>query len=87
MVGLSTSAELLDTLMARIEPVQDTGAVVRLVQVAELEHALAVSETFAPEHLQLMGPESESLVPGSPTPAACWSAPTPDGVRRLHRRL
>jgi histidinol dehydrogenase len=63
VVGLSTSAELLDRLMARIENEEDTGAVVRLVQVAELEHALAVAETFAPEHLQLMGPEAESLAP------------------------
>src|SRR5437660_4131302 len=61
VVGLSTSSDLLDKLLARIDDVEDTGAVVRLVQVAELEHALAVAETFAPEHLQLMGPEAESL--------------------------
>lgn len=64
VVGLSISAELLDKLMARIETERDTGAVVRLVQVAELEHALAVADAFAPEHLQLMGPEAESLAPG-----------------------
>lgn len=63
VVGLSTSPALLDQLMTRIENEADTGAVVRLVQVAELEHALAVAETFAPEHLQLMGPESERLAP------------------------
>ena len=77
VVGLSTSAELLDELMARIEDAADTGAVVRLVQVAELEHALALAETFAPEHLQLMGPEAEAWRRGSPTPAACSSDPTP----------
>jgi histidinol dehydrogenase len=61
VVGLSTSSELLDELMRRIGGEDDTGAVVRLVQVAELEHALAVTEAFAPEHLQLMGTEAESL--------------------------
>jgi histidinol dehydrogenase len=61
VVGMSISSELLDALMRRIEDEEDTGAVVRLVQVAELEHALAVAETFAPEHLQLMGPEAENL--------------------------
>jgi histidinol dehydrogenase len=61
VVGLSTSGELIDKLMSRIADEPDTGAVVRLVQVGELEHALAMSETFAPEHLQLMGEEAEAL--------------------------
>jgi histidinol dehydrogenase len=63
VVGLSTSPELLDELKRRIEDEPDMGAVVRLVQVAELEHALAVAESFAPEHLQLMGDEAEGLRP------------------------
>jgi histidinol dehydrogenase len=61
VVGLSTSGELIDKLMSRIADEPDTGAVVRLVQVGELEHALAISETFAPEHLQLMGEAAEAL--------------------------
>jgi histidinol dehydrogenase len=61
VVGLSTASGLLETLMGQIEAAQDTGAVVRLVQVAELEHGLAVAEAFAPEHLQLMGRQAESL--------------------------
>jgi histidinol dehydrogenase len=61
VVGLSPSSDLLDQLGARIADAPETGAVLRLVQVAESEHALAVAETFAPEHLQLMGEQAESL--------------------------
>jgi histidinol dehydrogenase len=63
VVGLSTSGELIDQLMERIADEPDTGAVVRLVQVGDAEHALAVSEAFAPEHLQLMGEAAEALAP------------------------
>ena len=42
-----------------LEP--DTDAVVRLVQVADLEQALAIAETFAPEHLHLVGTGAELL--------------------------
>ena len=57
-------------------------------QVAELEHALALIETFAPEHLQLVGPEAEQLAPRV-THAGCVlvGAGSGDRVRRLHRRL
>jgi histidinol dehydrogenase len=61
VVGLSTSGALIDELMKRIAPEPDTGAVVRLVQVSEIEHALMVAQTFAPEHLQLMGAQAERL--------------------------
>jgi histidinol dehydrogenase len=61
VVALSTSGELIDALEARIGSEPDTGALIRLVQVAELEHAFTVAETFAPEHLQLMGAEAERL--------------------------
>lgn len=63
VVGVSDSAELLDELAARIERGTETGAVVRLVQAAEIEQALALAEAFAPEHLQLIGPRSEELAP------------------------
>jgi histidinol dehydrogenase len=63
VVGLSTSGELIDELMTRMADEPDTGAVVRLVQVGDADHALAVSETFAPEHLQLMGDAAEALAP------------------------
>jgi histidinol dehydrogenase len=63
VIGVSDSAELLDELAARIEQGTETGAVVRLVQAAEIEQALALAEAFAPEHLQLIGPRSEELAP------------------------
>jgi histidinol dehydrogenase len=61
VVGMSTSAALIDELVKRVGRAPDTGAVMRLVQVAEIEHALMVAETFAPEHLQLMGARAEAL--------------------------
>ena len=61
VVGISTSSELIDELGRRLEQEPDTGAVARLVLVAELEHALTIAETFAPEHLQLAGTEAEAL--------------------------
>jgi histidinol dehydrogenase len=61
VVGVSTSAELIDTLAARLTDAPDSGAVARLIQVGDLEAALTVSERFAPEHLQLCGPGAEAL--------------------------
>jgi histidinol dehydrogenase len=63
VVGLSTSASLLAELAKRIAEQPDTGAVIRLVAVSDVEHALTVSEIFAPEHLQLMGSDAERLAP------------------------
>jgi histidinol dehydrogenase len=64
VIAISTSAELLDALADLIAAAPESEAIVRLVQVAEPEQALAISEAFAPEHLQLMGPRSEALSPG-----------------------
>jgi histidinol dehydrogenase len=33
------------------------------VQVADLEQALALAQAFAPEHLELIGPQAEELAP------------------------
>ena len=63
VVAMSPGGELIDGLAERIADQPETGAVIRLVQVAELEHAFSISETFAPEHLQLVGEESERLAP------------------------
>ena len=63
VVGISTSGELIGALADRLADQPDTGAVARLLVVSELEHALAISERFAPEHLQLIGSEAESLAP------------------------
>jgi len=61
VVAMSVSGELIDQLQARIADYPDTEAVVSLVQVAELEHALTVAQAFAPEHLQLMGDQAQAL--------------------------
>ena len=63
VVGISNSGALIDELATRLAAGPDTGAVARLIQVSELEHALAISETFAPEHLQLAGAGAEALAP------------------------
>jgi histidinol dehydrogenase len=67
VVAISDSGQLLDALGERIaaEDDEDTAeqAVVRLVQVSELPSALTIAETFAPEHLQLVGPGAEAMAP------------------------
>jgi histidinol dehydrogenase len=65
VIAISDSGELLDALGERIGA-QEIGedeqqAVIRLVQVHELEQALAIAETFAPEHLQLSGSGAQGL--------------------------
>ncbi|HTX30049.1 MAG TPA: histidinol dehydrogenase [Solirubrobacteraceae bacterium] len=61
VVAISTSRPLLETLAGRLEEAPDPGAVAALVEVGELDQALAVSERFAPEHLELMGAGAEGL--------------------------
>jgi histidinol dehydrogenase len=61
VIAISDSSDLLDALAARLEPEANGEAVVRLVQVADAAQALAISETFAPEHLQLIGANAEAL--------------------------
>jgi histidinol dehydrogenase len=63
VIGISESAELLAALSLRLDEAVDTGAVARLVQVADLDQALAVAEAFAPEHLELVGEAAEALAP------------------------
>jgi histidinol dehydrogenase len=63
VVGISNSTALIDKLASTLAAGPDTEAVVRLVSVGELEHALAISQEFAPEHLQLAGPTAEELAP------------------------
>jgi histidinol dehydrogenase len=64
VVVASTSAALLDLLAARLDQtLPDTEAVCRLVLVPSLEYALELSEAFAPEHLELLGPLAEQLAP------------------------
>jgi len=63
VVAVSTSTDLLVTLQERIAGVPDTGAVVALVHVADLESGLALAEAFAPEHLELIGMTAGQLAP------------------------
>jgi histidinol dehydrogenase len=61
VVGVSTAAGVLDALERRLKLGADTGAVAGLVQVEHAEAAIDLADAFAPEHLQLAGPEVESL--------------------------
>ncbi len=71
VLGASSSRELLDAVGRRIGAASgETGAVVRLIEVKDRGQALALAQAFAPEHLQLVGPEAESLAPGA-THAGC----------------
>ena len=63
VVGISDSSELLSAVGEKMEREPDTGAIRRLVVVEDLEHALALAEVFAPEHLELLGPGAEALAP------------------------
>ncbi len=63
VLAVAESEALLDAIGTRIEAAPETGAVAALVGVADLEEALALAETFAPEHLQLMGGSAEALAP------------------------
>ncbi|MBO0767745.1 MAG: histidinol dehydrogenase [Solirubrobacterales bacterium] len=71
VVGVSTSAQVTGALEARLKPeLADAPAVCRLVTVPDLDYALALAEAFAPEHLELLGPEAETLA-DSITHAGC----------------
>lgn len=61
VLGVSSSAQLLDRLEERIRAAPETGAVAALVGVASAQQALALAQAFAPEHLQLVGPGAEEL--------------------------
>jgi histidinol dehydrogenase len=75
VVGISNSQELIDALSERLAAHEDTGAVVRLVQVSEIEQARLISEQFAPEHLQLAGPTAEALAPQITTAGCVFVGP------------
>jgi len=79
VVGISTASALLEALDARLERGPDTGAIACLVNVATDEHALALAAAFAPEHLQLVGPQAEALAPRS-TRAGCVFVGTAAGT-------
>jgi histidinol dehydrogenase len=64
VVCVSPDAALLDALSERLSrDLPDTEAICRLVLVPSHEYALELSESFAPEHLELLGPLAEQLAP------------------------
>jgi histidinol dehydrogenase len=70
VVAASPARELLDELADRLAAAPDTGAAARLVEVPDARYALALAEEFAPEHLELIGPDAEALAPDA-TSAGC----------------
>jgi histidinol dehydrogenase len=63
VVAASTDEALLETLRAGVELQTDTGARLALVLLDNSEQALELAQAFAPEHLQLIGPQAEALAP------------------------
>jgi histidinol dehydrogenase len=61
VVAILEDAGALAALEHEIERAPDTGAVTALVHAHDPDHALALAEAFAPEHLQLMGHDAEAL--------------------------
>jgi histidinol dehydrogenase len=61
VLAVSDAPELLEALAHRLDGAPDTGAVACLVGASDPDHALALSEAFAPEHLQLVGAGAEAL--------------------------
>ena len=62
VVAVSPDEAALDALSLALDPAPEAGAGA-LVQTADLEAALAFAEAFAPEHLELIGPDAEALAP------------------------
>ena len=62
VVAVSTSDRVIAELEERLgAELPDSAAVCRLVHVSELDAALELAQAFAPEHLELLGPEAASL--------------------------
>jgi histidinol dehydrogenase len=63
VVGISDSRELLSAVAEEMAASPETGAIRRLVAAPDLRAGLALAEAFAPEHLELLGPDAEALAP------------------------
>ena len=64
VICVSPDAALLDAVAERLaQDLPDTEAICRLVLVPSHEYAFELSEAFAPEHLELLGPLAEQLAP------------------------
>jgi histidinol dehydrogenase len=58
----ATDAALLNAIAARLDVGAETGAAAALVAVGDADEALELAETFAPEHLELVGGPMEVLL-------------------------
>jgi histidinol dehydrogenase len=63
VVAVSPGHDLLEALQALLEDAPDTGASAVLVGVADAEEGYALAQAIAPEHLELIGTQSEALAP------------------------
>lgn len=64
VVAVSTDGDLLERLSGRLaDDLPGTQAICRLVHVPSHDYAVELSEAFAPEHLELLGPLAEQLAP------------------------
>lgn len=79
VVLISHDRDLLDAIAVRLEDEEETGAVVALVEVPDVEAGLAVAEAFAPEHLELVGQDAEALA-GEVRQAGCVFVGGPSAV-------
>lgn len=70
VVMVCTSAALLGQVQALLADAPETGAVAALIEVEDHETGLALSQAFAPEHLELVGADAEALAPRA-THAGC----------------
>jgi histidinol dehydrogenase len=70
VVGISDSPGVLDVWQRALADAPGTGALAALVEVINIEEAVALAQAFAPEHLQLAGPKVEALA-GEVTQAGC----------------
>ena len=62
-VAVSGDAALLDDVAEQVAGAAATGAAIALVDVPDVATGLALSEAFAPEHLELMGAAAEACAP------------------------
>jgi histidinol dehydrogenase len=70
VLAMSESEDLLRQIASELEAAADTGAAARLIKAQSIEQAGDLAQAVAPEHLQLIGRQSEALA-GRITHAGC----------------
>jgi histidinol dehydrogenase len=61
VVAASTAPRVLDAISETLDQAPDTGATAWLVELTNDTEALELIQAFAPEHLELLGPQAEQL--------------------------